>query len=119
MVVADQLLGQLVAGVPAPGPRVAGDRARLLEHDQVAVDRAHRQLPRPLGQLDDLQRPPRGVQRLDQGPPPGRVALLGATEPRRDLGVGCLAAHRPASLGPDRLMHGQVSSYADPWGSGS
>src|SRR5512133_3964700 len=48
MVVADQLLGQLVAGMAAPGPRVAGDRPGLLEHDQVAVDGAHRQPARAL-----------------------------------------------------------------------
>src|SRR5215213_9823577 len=83
MVVADQLLGQLVAGVPAPGPGVAGDRPGLLEHDQVAVDGADRQPPGCPGQLDDLQRPPGLVQQLDQGPTPGRVPLLGTPEPRR------------------------------------
>src|SRR4029453_9177008 len=58
MVVPDQLLGQLVAGMPAAGARVAGDRAGLLEDDQVAVDGAHRQAARALGPPADSQRPP-------------------------------------------------------------
>ena len=82
VVVADEILGQLEAGVLARRDDPV-HHAHLLEHVEVAVGRALAQPGRRVDQLGDRDRPGRGHERLDQPPPAARVALVDEPEPVR------------------------------------
>ena len=96
VVVAHEVLGQLVAPALVAGDDAVGD-ADLLEHDEVAVDRALGQR-RPAGeQLGDGGRAGSLGEQVDDGPAAARVALVGARS--RSATALCSCCREPSVTG--------------------
>ncbi len=104
VVVAGEILGQLVAGELVVGDDPT-DGPGLFEHDQVPIHRALRQLGLRVEDLVDREGPGRRPERLDDGEAVARRPLAGPGDPVADLGhqrVGRAIGSSRAATGDHR-----------------